>query len=112
MAMFRCDGGGGVKVLYAGNVALKGYTGSSESKYISGQVFIGKDLKNVKCAATLISNNDVYVGYVNETLSFNFYGSCSYDSSTGYITVRYNTTIGGFYGGGSGTAYLVAVKEK
>ena len=110
MAMFRCGGGGGTKVLYAGNVALKGYTGSSASTHIDGSVNVGAGLTGVKCAATLTSDTSMYLGYKNEVVSFSIKGSCSYDSKTGYVNVRYSGPQG-FYGGGGGTAYVIVIQE-
>ena len=110
MAMFRCGGKEKVKLLYAGSVSLSGYTGSSASTHIDGSVFVGEGLTGVKCAATLTSDTSMYLGYKNEVVMFNISGSCSYNSSTGYVNVRYNGPQG-FYGGGSGTAYVVVIQE-
>ena len=104
--------GSGAKILYAGTVSLHGYATSSSSKYISAQVSVGTGLSNVTCAGTLTDKGDVYMGYVNENnASVSVKGNCTYDSSTGYATLRYNTSRNGFYGGGEGTAYLIVIQQ-
>lgn len=108
MVMFRCGNGGGAKVLYAGDVSVKGDKGSSGSSYTTGSVFVGKGLSNVKCAATL--KNCKTIGWSG---TGHWYGSCNYNSNTGYVKISFGGDNGfKWYNWGEGTAYVLVVQEK
>lgn len=101
----------GVKLLYVGNVSLSGYTGSSASTHIDGSVNVGAGLTGVKCAATL---TDIHQGLGTSGQTWiKITGTCSYNSTTGIVSVQYksSSSTNGFYGYGGGTAYLIVIQQ-